>query len=145
MCRKKNTFRNETGTRTNISVIPKHHCHINDGDMVASLLFAISLPPVSSKVTKCVQLETGLVSSCQPPATTKWQMLTFASDRLPDTWRILSKARQSCFGTQHLIPVLWWPSVWPLVELRCKWHCLFYRVLVGRRETEERSDQSDIW
>lgn len=34
-----------------------------------SMLFAISLPPVFSKVTECVQLETDLVLSCQPPAT----------------------------------------------------------------------------
>lgn len=41
-----------------------------DGNIVTkSALFGISLPPVSSKVPKCVQLETDLLLSCHPPAT----------------------------------------------------------------------------
>lgn len=108
--------------------------------------FAVSLPPIYSKVTKCAHL------AHQEPAKINWQMLTHPSNRLPDTCRM---------------PLLLWGLRWPSVLLRepmlvfyssgshlyARWSgwvittgvCLFYRELLGKREREERSARPGKW
>lgn len=51
--------------------------------VIKSVLSAIPLPPVCSKVAECVQLEIRVALSRQPSAKVNWQMLTHASDRRP--------------------------------------------------------------
>lgn len=94
--------KNKTLGSSNISsfVIPKQHFHwiMITGHWMCA--FCSFVPIFLQQVQKCVQLWLHLILSCLPPAIVNWQMLTYASNRLPDLSRILSKEM-----ARHLIKI----------------------------------------